>query len=193
MRFRRSGKTVRNVKFRPCCAPRDQPFPHDGEALLNVSLHDARPAAQHGRVRDSDGRPMAREQWESDAHRVLDFLRLAADLVQFCCRPQRLGKRGGMVKITRKPKAFLHLPNGLVRITRCRGNECVDHVTADARIMASILQGLLAMRFASVDSKSARDMMACRGKGASFQKDWPCCVVSLQHKCGIPACVRHAE
>jgi hypothetical protein len=60
---------------------------------------------------------MAREQREDDAHRVLYFLRLAADLVQFCCKPQSLGKRGGMVNLTRKPKAFLHLPDGLVRIT----------------------------------------------------------------------------
>ena len=61
MRFRCPGETVRNVKFRPCCTPRGQPFPHDGEALHDVSLHNARPAAQHGRVRDFDGRPMARE------------------------------------------------------------------------------------------------------------------------------------
>jgi len=46
-------------------------------------MHDARPAAQHVRVRDSDGRPVAREQRKDDAHRLFYFLRLAADLVQF--------------------------------------------------------------------------------------------------------------
>src|SRR6266566_1529768 len=177
MRFRCSGETVRNVKFRPCCTPRGQSFPHHCEALLNVSLHNACPAAQHGRVRDSNGRSMVREQREDDAYKVLYFLRLAADLVQLCRKPQRLGKRGGMIKIARKPKAFLHLPNGLVRITHRCSNEGVTHVTADARIMAPILQGLLAMHVASVESKSARDMMACRGKGASYHEAWPCCVV----------------
>jgi hypothetical protein len=113
---------------------------------------------------------MAREQREDDAHRVLYFLRLAADLVQFCCKPQRLGKRGGMVNLTRKPKAFLHLPDGLIRITHYCGDEGVDHVTADTRIMAPILQGLLAMRVASVESKSGREMMACRGKGTGYHK-----------------------
>ena len=82
---------------------------------------------------------MAREQREDDAHGVLYFLRLAADLVQFCSKPQRLGKRGAMVKRTRKPKTFLHLPDGLVRITHYCGDEGVDHITADARIMAPIL------------------------------------------------------
>jgi hypothetical protein len=136
---------------------------------------------------------MAREQWENDAHRVLYFLRLAADLVQFCCKPQRLGKRGSMVKITRKPNAFLQLPDGPVRITHYCGYEGVVHVTADARIMASILQGLLAMRVASVESKSGRDMMACRGKEAGYHKVWPCCVVSLQCDGGIFATLCHAE
>ena len=75
-----------------------------------------------------------------------------------------------MVKLTRKPKAFLHLPDGLVRITHYCGDEGINHVTADTRIMAPILQGLLAMRVASVESKSASDMMACRGKGASYHK-----------------------
>jgi len=193
MCFRCSDETVRNVKFRPCCTPRSQPFPHDGEALLKASLHDARPAAQHVRVRDSDGRPVAREQRKDDAHRLFYFLRLAADLVQFGYKPQRLGKRGAMVKITRKPKAFLHLPDGVVRITHYCGDEGVDHVTADARIMAPVLQGLLAMRVASVQSKSARDMMARHGKGASCHKVWPCSVVRLQHERGIPARVCHAE
>ncbi len=136
---------------------------------------------------------MAREQREDDAHGLLYFLRLAADLVQFCCKPQRLGKRGGMVELTRKPKALLHLPDGLVRITHHRGDEGVDNMTADARIMAPILQGLLAMRVASVESKSASDMMACRDKGASCHKVWPCGVVSLQRERGIPASARHAE
>ena len=64
------------------------------------------------------------------------FLRLTADLVQFCCKPQRLGKRGGVIKITRKPKACLQLPDRLVRITHYCGDKGVDNVTADARIMA---------------------------------------------------------
>src|SRR3984957_20636966 len=143
MRFPCSGETVRNVKFRSCRTPRGQSFPHDGEALLNVTLHDACPAAQHGCVRDPNGRSMVREQREDNAYKVLYFLRLAADLVQFRCKPQRLGKRRGMVKITRKPKAFMHLPNGLVRITHCRRNESIARVTADARVMTSILQRLL--------------------------------------------------
>ena len=136
---------------------------------------------------------MAREQREDDAHGVLYFLRLTADLVQFCGKPQRLGKRGGVIKITRKPKACLQLPDRLVRITHYCGDKGVDHVTADARIMAPILQSLLAMRVASVERKSGRDMMACRGKGASNHKVCPGCVVSLQPERGIPAGVCHAE
>jgi hypothetical protein len=106
---------------------------------------------------------MVREQREDDAYKVLHFLRLAADLMQFRSKPQCLGKRRGMVKITRKPKAFLHLPNGLVRITHCYRYEGVTRVTADARIMAPVLKSLLAMRVASVERKSVRDMLACRG------------------------------
>src|SRR6202158_4231463 len=193
MRFRRSGETVRNVKFRSCRPPRDQPSPHAAEPLLNVTVHDACPAAQHGRVRDSNGRSMVREQRQDDAYTVLYFQRLAADLMQFRCKPQRLGKRRRMVKITRKPKALMHLPNGLVRITHCYRYEGVTRVTADTRIMAPVLQGLLAMHVASVESKSVRDMLACRGKGASYHEDWPRCVVSLQRKRGIPACVCHVE
>src|SRR6202790_1651031 len=105
MRFRCSGETVRNMKFRSCCTPRGQSFPHDSEALLNVTLHDACPAAQHGCVRDPNGRSMVREQREDDAYKVLYFLRLAADLMQFRSKPQRPGKRGGRAQNTRKPKA----------------------------------------------------------------------------------------
>jgi hypothetical protein len=136
---------------------------------------------------------MIRKQRENDAHKVLYFLRLAADLMQFRCKPERLGKRRGMVKITRKPKAFMHLPNRLVRITHHCRNEGVSLVTAHSWIMARVLEVLLPMRVASVESKSVRDMLACRGKGASYRECWPCRVVSLQHERGILACVRHAE
>src|SRR5258706_14157797 len=110
MCLRCSDETVRNVKFRPCCTPRSQPFPRDGEALLKASLHDARPAAQHVRVRDSDGRPVAREQRKDDAHRLFYFLRLAADLVQFGYKPHPLGQGARMGTITANPSDSTLLP-----------------------------------------------------------------------------------
>src|ERR1700692_145921 len=87
----------------------------------------------------------------------------------------------------------MHLPNGLIQITHCCRNEGVTRVAADPRIMAPVLQRLLAMRFASVKSKSVRDMLACGGKCASCHEAGPCSMVSLQCKRVIPACVCHTE
>src|ERR1700756_3750505 len=122
--------------------------------MVSLSLHDPRPTAQHGRVRNPNGRSVHGEHGQDLAHIFLHFRWLSANLVKLRCKPKRLRKRGGMVKSARKRESLLYFLKGLIRISHRRGYARFGHVPTNSRIMAAILQGLQAMRFASIERNS---------------------------------------
>lgn len=85
-----------------------------------------------------------------------------------------------MVEIARKRKSSLNLPDGPIRIPHGRNDERVACISADTRIMASILQSLLAMSVASIQRKARCDMVTRRGKCAGDHEEGPCCMMCLQ-------------
>lgn len=70
-----------------------------------------------------------------------------------------------MIKTARKHQALLDLLDRSIRISHYRGDNGVGRVPANRGIMASVLEGLLAVRFASIEGNSLLDMVmrCCQG------------------------------